>query len=152
MTLTDSGIYISQEAALLKHDPVSMPYAIAQIARLQEMYASAAGASSENAKRHRSDIDEIGTRLIHEADERGWCGLYDEVIKDLNTRLYVELPQRERTIKVRVTAEVTFEIEVEDQTDEEDAMDVATDWINSHMDDHIRSIVDIDVKDAEVCD
>lgn len=55
-------------------------------------------------------IATIGAALIHEANDRGWCSEYDEVISALNERLPEEyrLPRRERRQRMTFTVTETI--------------------------------------------
>lgn len=66
----------------------------------------------QEARRHTEDINTIGERLIHEADQRGWCEQYDEVIEDLNKTLHVDLPLRQREYEVSVSFTVHMNVTV----------------------------------------
>lgn len=58
----------------------------------------------EDARRnHKQDIRIIGERLIEVANDRDLCSDYDDVVDDVNERLYVKLPVRERDFAVSVT-------------------------------------------------
>jgi hypothetical protein len=62
-------------------------------------------------KLHRKDITLISQTFIKEADERGYCEAYDEVIDALNKELHYELDTREQeyeiTAKYMVTVKYT---------------------------------------------
>lgn len=50
--------------------------------------------SYEPTEQHLADIATIGRMLIEEAEERSWCGEYDDVIRRINRCLTVSLPRR----------------------------------------------------------
>lgn len=78
---------------------------------------------------HELDIERIGERLMEEAENREWCSVYDEVINDLNRRLNVELPTREREFTVEVDVSGTVRVTVTTST-ENDAIELAREMIN----------------------
>ena len=88
-----------------------------QIELLEERLATA-------HRNHEADIKCIGDRLMAEAEEREWCNVYDEVISELNRRLHVELPVREREYTVEVEVTGTLRVLVV-ATSESDAQDIA---------------------------
>jgi hypothetical protein len=100
--------------------------------RLRTMYSSINTQLSVVRNNYSSDIEKIGERLISEAEDRGWCGVYDEVIEDLNSHLYMELPSRERTFTYKAKYTVYVEVEVE-STNENDAEEQARDLIEERL-------------------
>lgn len=80
---------------------------------------------AEARRRHESDIRTIGERLIEEAEERGWCSEYDEIIEDVNRSLVVELPHREReyVVQVATTVYATVAVTARNEAEAEDALD-----------------------------
>ena len=66
----------------------------------------------EHARRlgdqHRSDVAAIGDALLAEAENRGWCDEFDTFVTELNRRLHVYLPTREKDYQV--TYEVTIRV------------------------------------------
>jgi len=56
---------------------------------------------------HREDIERISDRLIEEANDRGWCDTYDQIINQINRNLHVPLRRRERSYCVTQTIELT---------------------------------------------
>ncbi|MEU7906401.1 hypothetical protein [Actinoplanes sp. NPDC049118] len=79
-------------------------------------------------QRHRDDIARIGERLIQEADDRGWCRVYDRVIDELNEDLTIELPLRERVFDVTTTIELRIRVTA---TSEEAARGLAEDLVRT---------------------
>lgn len=150
MTTIEDIVHVTDQQALLDHEPVSFQHAVAQIKALQRMLFNANGSSTENARRHKHDIELIGKRLIDEANDRGWCSIYDEVVADLNEHLHLGLQERERSFTVRVTATVTFEIEVENETSADDAREIARDWIESDASEYINNVTKVSVDYTEV--
>lgn len=71
-------------------------------------------------QRHEQDIERIGSRLNEEAESRGWCTEFDDIVRELNGRLHVELPLRTKTYEVTYDVTVTVTVSV-DATDEDDA-------------------------------
>lgn len=80
----------------------------------------------------------IGERLIQEAEERGWCSEFDDIIEQVNTELgnatgnsRFQLPTREieKTVRLRrrrvVTEEVTVTVSVNAADDEYRISEVA---------------------------
>lgn len=80
---------------------------------LSALYDSAITSLTAAKTRHTDDIEHIGSALIAEAEERGWCSQYDEFINKVNRILHIELETRERTYVVEVTAHVSMQVEVE---------------------------------------
>lgn len=77
-------------------------------------------------RRHAEDVSTIGEALLSEAESRGWCSDFDEIVDGLNGRLSVELPTRTREYVVSVP--VTFYVSVPvTARSEEDAQDEADD-------------------------
>lgn len=148
--MTDSPMMISAEEAMSESPLAGLIDADNRIRKLRSMYRDATTDAATARKRHRDDIELIGERLMHEANERDWCSIYDDVIEDLNQKLYIELPVRLRTYTVRVVAAVTFEVEVEDQPNETEAREVARDWIESDARDYVNNVTRVDVEDTEV--
>lgn len=68
------------------------------------------------------DIKLIGERLIKEANDRGFCSEFDDVIDDLNSKLRVELPTRRKEYVVTQVVKVTRSITVY-ANNEEEALD-----------------------------
>ena len=62
---------------------------------------------------HNTDIDTIGEMLIYEAEERDWCSMYDDFIKNVNERLSIKLPERERSFVVEISAIVRMQYEID---------------------------------------
>jgi len=90
----------------------------------------------QEAKRHIEDIKTIGERLIDEADQRGWCDEYDKMVDDLNTKLHLDLPLRNREYEVSVSFTVHMNVTVTAHTPE-DAQSMANDMIEyelNHLD------------------
>lgn len=65
---------------------------------------------------HRADIARIGASLLAEAEDRNWCGEYDDIVDELNRNLTVELPTRskEYTVTVRLNVEITVDAQSEE--------------------------------------
>lgn len=78
----------------------------AEVERYQESLASAERRATTAKQQHERDIALIGEKLLEEADERGWCEQFDDVVEELNRKLIVELPTRERDYNVQVTITV----------------------------------------------
>lgn len=68
------------------------------------------------------DIKLIGERLIREANDRGFCSEFDDVIDQLNAKLRIELPTRRKEYVVTQVVKVTRSITVYAK-DEDEAMD-----------------------------
>lgn len=67
-------------------------------------------------------IDLIGSALLEEAENRGWCSEYDDFVDGLNDRLgsRFQLPVRRMDRTITLTYSVTIEIEVENVPVDED--------------------------------
>lgn len=78
--------------------------------------------TASSKKLHRKDIALISETFINEANERGYCEAYDEVIDALNKELHCELQTREQeyqiTAKYMVT--VTYMTTAKCQSDAEE--------------------------------
>lgn len=66
-----------------------------EIARLRTELAQARDA-------HRSDVAVIGEMLLRKAEYYAWCGEYDDAVNEINERLHIPLPMRERRYYVTV--------------------------------------------------
>lgn len=60
---------------------------------------------------HEADGQVIGSRLLSEADRRGWCEEFDTIVEDMNTSLTRPLALREREYEFHIEAD-DLEIEV----------------------------------------
>lgn len=49
---------------------------------------------------HRRDIETIGDALIEQAEDRGWCEIFDEVVQELNGNLSIPLRVRARDVTI----------------------------------------------------
>jgi len=81
----------------------------------------------------------ISERLNHEADRRGWCDDFDEIIEEVNGLLpgWLQLAKREREyeIDVQVTATMTFTERVTvTASNEEDAREMAEEQVSDDID------------------
>lgn len=94
-------------------------------------------------------IEIIGTRLIQEAEKRGWCEDFDRIIDEVNEEMpgSFMLPTREKNfeVEVEVTATVTFTHTISvTARNEEEAESIADSDIDSFVDlddaatDHVR--------------
>jgi hypothetical protein len=66
-------------------------------------------AAAERA--HHNDVAAIGARLLEEAEDRGWCQDFDEMVDSLNAVLQVELPLRVRAWAASFDLRVSVRIE-----------------------------------------
>jgi len=114
------------------YTPVDFTVSLEMLNRLRTMYSSINTQLNVVRNNYSNDIEAIGNRLISEAEDRGWCGVYDEVIEDLNSHLYMELPSRERTFTYKAKYTVYVEVEVE-STNESDAEEQARDLIEERL-------------------
>lgn len=87
-------------------------------------YLEACTSVAQAREHHEKDIAIIGEALIAEADDRGWCDIYDGFVKNLNDKLYFELPTREKAYVVTHTFEVVVKINVT-AIDEDEAKEKA---------------------------
>lgn len=60
----------------------------------------------EARRAHEEDIRIIGEALLEEAERQDWCARFDDAVSDINTRLAIPLPEREREYEVTVTGYV----------------------------------------------
>ena len=149
MSIT-TDVAMTRERALSTNPPVSFDEARQRVDFLRQLYEARQSDAAARSARHREDIETIGTRLIKEAEDRGWCEVYDDVISDLNDKLYMKLEERTRDFVVEVQALVTFKITVPDQTSKSEAEETATDWIENDASSHIDDVYEITVRSAEV--
>lgn len=140
---------MTRDRAFSNEPPVSYDEACQRLKFVRQCYEASQADAAASRARHREDIEIIGTRLIEEAEERGWCDVYDDVISDLNDKLFMKLEERMRDYTVEVRAMVTFKITVEDQHSKKDAEELATSWIENSADEHIDDVYEIDVRSAE---
>lgn len=78
--------------------------------------------TASSRKLHRKDITLISQTFIKEADERGYCEAYDEVIDALNKELHYELDTREQEYQItaRYMVTVTYMTTAKCQSDAEE--------------------------------
>jgi len=65
--------------------------------------------TASSKKMHRKDIALISETFINEANERGYCEAYDEVIDKLNKELHCELQTREQEYQITATYIITVQ-------------------------------------------
>lgn len=147
--MNTTEVVMTRELALSDTDPSGYPEACSRLRFVRTLLEAAEADNRAVRGRHSQDIAIISERLISEADDRGWCDVYDDVVSDLNDQLYVKLEERSRDFTVEVRAMVTFKLTVENQTSKSDAEEIATDWIEHHAEDHISDVYEIDVRSAE---
>lgn len=122
----------ARQCALFEQDRVGLTTMISDLeTRLRQAHAN-----------HELDIERIGERLIEEANSREWCSVYDEVVAELNRRLNVELPTREREYTVEVDVSGTVRVTVT-TTSNDDALALAREMINFYHWDTNDSDVEI---------
>lgn len=141
---------MTRERALSNTPPVGYDEACQRLNFVRQCYEASQSDAAARSARHREDIEIIGTRLIYEAEDRGWCDVYDDVISELNEKLFIDLEERRRDFTVEVQAMVTFKINVEDQTSRKDAEELAASYIEHNATDYIDDVYEIDVRSAEV--
>lgn len=83
-----------------------------RVVKLTNQVTAAEEAAASARRAHHKDIEIIGDRLILEAEERGWCSVYDDVIAELNNDLRFPLTEREHDYEVEfeVTARLTVNL------------------------------------------
>lgn len=99
---------------------------------------------------YKHDIELISDKLIEEANERQWCGLYDDFVAKLNGRLIQPLKTRQREYKVtrRFTATATHYVTA---CNEEEAEEIVENNYSTyeaeiyHVDD-----VDVELDNTEI--
>jgi len=116
------------------HFPATTVVGEHMLNRLRTLHANMATQLNVTTERYKSDMDKIGRRLMNEAEDRGWCSTYDEVIESLNKDLYAELPTRKRTFKFEGKYEVYLVTEIE-ATNKEEAEQEAREFFESCLDD-----------------
>lgn len=75
-----------------------------------------------------ADVETIGARLLDEAESRGWCSEFDEIVSDLNSRLHKPLAERYRDYDVFVEVRVTIPVTVSARSDDEARELASQDW------------------------
>lgn len=80
--------------------------AVERAERLREQVNSQEAQTQEAQQMHRADIAYISEVLIEEADNRDWCGEYDDIVHKINRSLSVRMDVRKR--EWEVTMDVTF--------------------------------------------
>lgn len=133
----------------------------AQKERLERLH-STLSAFQSNAL---NDAATIGNKLLREANNRGWCSEYDEIISSLNSELTVlELPVRKKHISgyVRGTITIPFSmylenIEVSPDDEEDSALSETfdenysgSDLINYHRESLDLYSVEMEIDEIEV--
>ena len=78
--------------------------------------------AERHREQHRADIAKIGARFNQEAEDRGWCSEYRDVIESLNAELTIELEGQVRPYAVTLTYSVTVHCTV-DAVDADEAAD-----------------------------
>jgi len=61
---------------------------------------------STSQTEHAQDIDLIGQQAMEMADDLGWCDRYDSFVEELNGRLHISLPTRNKEYEARVRVTV----------------------------------------------
>lgn len=82
---------------------------------------------------HANDIERIGTALLAEAEQRGWCDDYDRFVEELNERLSKQLEVRTRDYDVEVEYNVTVRRTI-NASSYEDARDELKESVESDLD------------------
>lgn len=67
-------------------------------------------------ERHRRDVATIGSALIDEANERGWCSQYDDFVDTVNGDLHNKLPVRNKPYVITQTYRVVRVLHVEESS------------------------------------
>jgi len=83
------------------------------------------------------DSNLIAERLVQEANERNWCEIFGEVVRDLNGKLDYPLPVERITARPTITVQATIIIELPDYSASKwaiDGADVAETF--DHFDNH----------------
>jgi hypothetical protein len=77
------------------------------VEHLDEQYEQSLTREQRLRDLHRLDIKTISETFINEANERGYCDAYDEVITALNKKLHYELDNREQDYEITAKYMVT---------------------------------------------
>lgn len=77
------------------------------VEHLDEQYDQSLTREQRLRDLHRQDIKTISETFINEANERGYCEAYDEVITALNKKLHYELDNREQDYEITAKYMVT---------------------------------------------
>jgi hypothetical protein len=111
----------------------------ARAADLDDKVRNLRDAVDREHREHIADVHHIAARLDQEAEDRDWCGEFDQIKAEVNGGLYVTMPARSRTYTVTITC--TYEIEA---TNSAEAAEAATDEARSQ-----DSIIDWNVDECE---
>jgi hypothetical protein len=133
---------IEQVLGLKPHDLQGSPEVLEYIGRLEYAYHSLRELTTEMREQlirnsqdystsqaqardtHMKDIEYIGQALIDQANDRGWCDMYDDFIREINDELHYSLPVRNRDYLVTLDMNVSIEIVV-NAGDEDQAKELA---------------------------
>ena len=105
-----------------------------------------------------NDMATLSTALIREANDRGWCSEYDDIVASVNENMNVlQLTERLRQFHREVTVDMTFRVTrgltIEARTVEE-ADDIIADDLHGYMADAVSSYDtpdNIDLVDIRQC-
>jgi hypothetical protein len=105
--------------------------------------------TASSKKMHRKDITLISETFINEANERGYCEAYDEVIDKLNKELHCELQTREQEYQITATYIVTV-IHNTSATSQADAEENANSMSLHDFASRVSDFYDIEERDISV--
>ena len=108
----------------------------AEIAELRTRYESVRTALVAEQSKARQAVEAISDRMIAEAEEHGFCDLYDTAVREINKGLpdgFPKIRERSRTWTVTGTWTVTIVREIE-ATSEADALDEYETTIEGELD------------------
>ncbi len=147
-----AAIEVAAEAATA--DPVELcdpgqPDLRRQVERLDRTVADLRTELDAARRAHHDDIATIGSALLREAEDRDWCQDYDQVIDELNQRLTVPLPERERAWDVSFDVRVTVHLSHARNADA--ARDLAAD-LASDIETALQRLPHVTAGDAENAD
>jgi len=72
-------------------------------------------------RRHRQDIEFLGTELNNRATQHSLCKQYDDALREINPDLYFPLPRRSQDYRVGLEVYVTFPLSPSATTEEREA-------------------------------
>lgn len=116
----------------------------AEITRLKERLGHQIVQNVEARAQHEKDIKLIGETLIEKAERHDMCSVFDDTIEELNAKLTVELPTREREYQVEFTFTQTVTVMA---SDADSALELARE-ADSYMDSDDLYEYNYDVEEA----
>lgn len=100
---------------------------------------------------HAEDIELIGEKAIEMADDLGWCDRYDSFVDELNGKLHVKLPTRNKEYegRVRVTVYLSATINASSETEAKEEIENMFDRHELSYDGSDFEVFDTDIDNIE---